>query len=1510
MTTPTAPIAIVGMAVYLPGAPNLSSYWDSLSKGEDPISSVPAGCHAAGRDRRGIGPETAALQQHGEVPLELASVLTGRDGVSLGVAPSETALASQEELIAVHVAQAALADAGRLPLRHRIGLIIGFSRPAQLRQPFASASHGLSTGGQPSTQAQAESHFPDPATTGSGLISFLTRQLDLQGHAFTVDAGCASPLVAVDQAVAALSSGRSDLMLAGGLLHAHLHGTNPAPAVLARPSPSQQSSPAQRDNNCPAVGEGTGLIVLKRLADAQRDRDRIYAVVRGCGVSGVGGYHTNDPSAWTKAQSEAIRQAWHQAGLDPRAPGSLGLLEAHAASSPATDTAGLAALADVFCGSSPGSAQPVIGSAKSMTDHATSAASITALIKTALAIHHGLFPPTLRCGGPPTAPATTRFHVISTAQPWAAHPEARRGAVNILASTGTAAHLVLEQAPAAARSTKAPVLLSVSEPERILTLAAPTPGELADQLSADDSAVLSRGFPQQPPVGNTRLGITAPTPQRLALARKVVSQGQPWRGRSDIWFTPSPLLGQAGGGKLAFVFPGLEGTFQPRLTDIAQYFKLPCPASATHTDVGDIGRHGIAVVSAGRLLNTALRRMRIVPDAVAGHSIGEWTAMTVGGLYDSADVDAFIQSINPDALTVPGLAFAILGTSAVSAQNLIREHGDNSIVVSHDNAPNQAIICGPAGPIDALAQSLRARRIICRILPFQSGFHTPMLEPFLRPIQQAVQALPLYPPTLSVWSATTARPFPADASEVRNLFIRHLLEPVRFRPLIETMHTAGYRAFVQVGTGQLSSLIGDILGARDLPHLTITANSPRRDGLAQLRRVALALWVEGAPITPALTPTGSHTDLAGTSPVPSFTLSSPTAAPAIPAQRWLPSHGADSGAPARPHLSGLARPPRHAVTSQSSPRQNSALEDVAGRFPAAAELSALLRETAETAEALVAAAISPPPTAEDGRPAPPGARATPPAGAAATSPTSSQRHLDVSLENMPYLDDHCFFRQRPGWPEPADRWPVVPATTIVHHLMETARQTTPGVHPVAVHNTRFDRWVPAAPPQRLPVTATVTSPGRIDMSFGEHAHSTVELAPRYPRPPAPWSCDTAADRTPDITAAELYSKRWMFHGPAFQGITKLIAVGDTHVRGIITTPTAPGALLDNVGQLIGYWIMATQVTRTIIFPTRIERIRFYGPSPAPGTRLTCHISITSLTDSSLEANAQLLHNGTVWAEVTRWRNRRFHSHPDTTSADRFPEHNTLSRPQTGGWALLHERWQDLASRELIMRNHLGSAERADYERQSPRSRRQWLLGRIAAKDAIRHHLWRHGGDPIFPAEVRILNHDGGRPFALGVHDRRLPEIDISLAHRAEAAVAIVQPRTPGQGPPGIGIDIEEIGERSQATRAVALSDAERTLLDTLCCPPDGDSLAKWFTRFWAAKEAVAKAEGTGLRGRPRDFTVIEAASDWLVVTATTANAERRYQVHCAAVSNPPDLPERHYIVAWTTSPSRTPGESQ
>ncbi len=185
---------------------------------------------------------------------------------------------------------------------------------------------------------------------------------------------------------------------------------------------------------------------------------------------------------------------------------------------------------------------------------------------------------------------------------------------------------------------------------------------------------------------------------------------------------------------------------------------------------------------------------------------------------------------------------------------------------------------------------------------------------------------------------------------------------------------------------------------------------------------------------------------------------------------------------------------------------------------------------------------------------------------------------------------------------------------------------------------------------------------------------------------------------------------------------------------------------------------------------------------------------------------------------------------------------------------------------------------------------------------------------MYPAELVVHNDASGRPYVTGRHGRELPPLEVSIAHCAEAGVAYAR-RTPphGEGAGGPGIDIQEIDEPADATVATALTEAERELLAARQ-GTDAGARALWFTRFWAAKEAVAKAEGTGFAGRPRDFEVTRARADRLTVTVRPSPgpsggpspSSRTYQVSCERVGNPPGLPPRAYVVAWTTGPDPDP----
>ncbi|MFD7503739.1 beta-ketoacyl synthase N-terminal-like domain-containing protein [Streptomyces sp. NPDC059850] len=1514
------PVAIVGMSVLLPGSPDLDTYWRNLTGGVDAITDVPAGRWDAGfYDPQGgtgtpAAPDRVYCRRGGFVDT-YAEVEAAR----FGIMPNSVSGTEPDQLIALGVAAAALADAGggdRLPDRERVGVVLGrggYLTPGlvrldqrvrtahQLVRTLGELLPGLGPGHLDRIRdAFTEQLGPDRPEAAIGLVpnlaaSRIANRLDLRGPAYTVDAACASSLVAVDQAVAELASGRCDVMLAGGVHHCHDITLWSVFTQLRALSPSQRIRPFDRAADGLLIGEGTGVVVLKRLADARRDGDRVYAVIRGTGVASDGratGLVNPDPGG----QTRAVRQAWRAAGLDPRAPGSIGLLEAHGTATPAGDAAELTTLAEAF---GPGSARgepAVIGSVKSMIGHTMPAAGVAGLVKAALAVHHGWLLPTLHCDDPHPGLMATRFRTLDAATPWEA--TVRRAAVNAFGFGGINAHVVLEQEPTEAVKRRPAAV--VTEPERVLALAVDTPERLAELLAADEATVRATA-PASASRAGTRLGIVGPTAKRLALARRVVAKGRPWRGRNDVWFTPEPLL--ATGGKLAFVFPGLEAEFEPRTDGIAEYFGLSRKTGDQYGEaarVGDIGRHGVGVFGVGRLLHAALGRMGIVPDAVAGHSVGEWSAMAAGGLYAGDAVDAFLDSFDPDVLRVPGVTFAALGAGAERVLGALAELPENRIVLSHDNAPSQSMVCGPRADVEAFVRSLRATGVIAQVLPFQSGFHTPMLAPYLDPIRTLAERFELLlPPRVPVWSGTTAAPYPDTEAEVRRLFVRHLLEPVRFRQLTEALHDAGFRAFVQLGTGQLTSLIGDTLQGRD--HIAVAANSPHRDGVAQLRRVATALWTEGAEVDPTL-PRPATT----TRPSVPVRLNLNAALISLPEPRLAELRAllGNSPTPPLPETGGLRPPaplPATAATSQPAP-PHPATADLAQAVPPhaatvgvahagalysatvgapnvmpphaaagtlratpspppwAAEFDALLRETADTAAVVVAAGH--------------GRR------------VARTFDVRVSTEAMPYLRDHCFFSQRPGWPDESDRWPVVPATTIVQHLIDAAEHAAGnGAVAVAVRGARFDQWVTATPPSTVAVTVTPSAadPAHYTATFGRSARGTVQVAACYPdaaERPAPWRIDPAAEREPEHTAAQIYGERWMFHGPAFQGLTRLTAIGESHVRGTIATPAAPGALLDNVGQLLGYWIMATRTKRSVVFPVGMRLMRFYGPPPQPGTEVECLVRIVALTDAALEADVQLLTGGQVWAELNGWHDRRFDNDPQTRPVERFPQRNTLSRPQPGGWSLVYERWPDLASRDLIMRNHLGSAERAEYARRPPLGRRQWLLGRIAAKDAVRRWLWEHGEGPVFPAEIRVYDDEDGRPYAVGVHGRTLPPLDLTLAHAAEAGVALVVPRHAENTQGGPGIAIQEIADLDQAALATA-PDRRATAFAT------------------AAKEAVAKADGTG-----RDITVVGADTTRLTVEVAPApgHPPRRYRVHCTTTANPSGLPGREYAVAWTTGP--------
>jgi hypothetical protein len=325
-------------------------------------------------------------------------------------------------------------------------------------------------------------------------------------------------------------------------------------------------------------------------------------------------------------------------------------------------------------------------------------------------------------------------------------------------------------------------------------------------------------------------------------------------------------------------------------------------------------------------------------------------------------------------------------------------------------------------------------------------------------------------------------------------------------------------------------------------------------------------------------------------------------------------------------------------------------------------------------------------------------------------------------------------------------------TGILQLFCDTAERVAgPGAVAVAIEDVRAFRWLEVDPPREVRLRAQPIDGDRTrwKVSLEGHARATVVVAPAYPEQPARPTAALVGERPAAISGPELYSQRWMFHGPAYQGVRSFAGIGVDGIRGTVETLPAPGALLDNAGQLVGYWVSATNEVDRLVLPTSIDRITFHGPHPAPGALVEVDVHITSLTDEAVRADIVLAQGDQVWVQVEGWQERRFETDDRVWQCLLWSEQTLVADLDPAGFAVADERWRDTATRDMIMRRYLQRPERQVYLTKNPKAQRQWLLGRIAAKDLVRRWLWDAGHGPLQPGEILVTNDERGRPVVSG-----------------------------------------------------------------------------------------------------------------------------------------------------------------
>jgi acyl transferase domain-containing protein/NAD(P)H-dependent flavin oxidoreductase YrpB (nitropropane dioxygenase family)/NAD(P)-dependent dehydrogenase (short-subunit alcohol dehydrogenase family)/acyl carrier protein len=904
-------IAIIGMACLLPKAPNLQTYWENILNKVDAITEIP-------KDRWDweLYYDADRLARD-KIYSKWGGFLdeVHFDPLQYGIPPNSLRSIEPLHLLTLEVVRAALKDAGYLDRpfpRERTSVILGAGGGADLGGRYGFRSmlpyflHNTANGSGEREKIVQELSEVLPEWTEDSFAGILTNvaagrvanRFDLGGRNFTVDAACAASLAAVDLAVRELEEGSSDMVVVGGA------DTMQNPFAYLCFSKTHALSPRGHchtfddSSDGIAISEGIAVIMLKRLADAERDGDRIYAVIKGVGGSSDGkdkGLTAPRP----EGQMRALTRAYAKAHVSPA---TVELIEAHGTGTAVGDQAEVASLSRVFSEAGAVRQSCGIGSVKSMIGHTKCTAGVASVIKIALALYHKVLPPTINVEKPNTRanfPATP-FYVNTEARPWITKQVdvPRRAGVSAFGFGGTNFHAVLEEYTGDSQE-NATRHASNRWPSELFLWKARSRQALVEAITPIEKALTSAtaevelshlaytaygAYSQQLPGDGPplRLAIVATSVQdlreKLARAREALSNPDSSQivDPRGVYFSAQPM---AQDGKLAFLFPG-QGSQQPNmLKDLAIQFPavrasleqangalqdvldrplssyiFPPPtftqeeegaAKAALTDTR-IAQPALGAIEGG--LFHLLSLLGVRPDFVAGHSYGEYVALYAAGVLNVEDFTRLSEArgrfIVEGVGEEPG-AMAAVECDASEVEELIGEIA--GVGIANLNSPSQTIISGARAAVEAAMAKLSAQGKRARQIPVACAFHSPLMVPAQKPLAEFISSLKLSAPRIPIFSNTTAAAYPKTPKAIAHLLVEHLVRPVQFLPQVEALYEAGTRIFIEVGPGTvLTNRVGEILANR--PHLRVASDQPGRSGLIQLQHLLGQLAAHGVPV--------------------------------------------------------------------------------------------------------------------------------------------------------------------------------------------------------------------------------------------------------------------------------------------------------------------------------------------------------------------------------------------------------------------------------------------------------------------------------------------------------------------------------------------------------------------------------------------------------------------------------------------------------------------------------------
>lgn len=1372
------PIAVIGMEGMFAGAPNIKTFWRNIVNGVcsigDPLPSWNADLYL---NERGV----TSTQKGGYL-----KDLYRFKPVDFGIMPNAVDGGEPDQFLALSVAQKALADAGEQYLtddydHQDTGVILGHS-PYYHRGQINTAQHHVFTeqfseimrAVMPNITDTQEAEIRDlvrkqlpqfnadisPALVPNVMTGRIANRLNLRGPNYMIDAACASSLLSVQAAIEELRAGNSRMMLVGGV-----NASLPAEVAiiftqLDALSDSGEVRPFSNSADGTLLGEGLGVVVLKKLSDAIADNDKVYSVIHGVGQSSDGkGFGLLTPSQ--SGETLAMKRAYDQSGIDPN---SLSLIEAHGTGIRLGDTTEISAMKEIFGARTGEEGSIAIGSVKSMISHCIPAAGVASLIKTSLALHHKIQPPTLCDTVEPSLGIQDSALFVNTApRPWYHTPNApRRAGVNSFGFGGVNAHAILEEAPKNARATgmltpwsdECLVFKSdsatglVAQLDRVIAFVeARTDVNLADLAFTCWSLVNENA-------GDHRLAITTSSVtdlgKKLTFARKkLVANKGAFSTRTGIHYQAEPMAG-----KLAFMMPGEGSQYLFMLADLAQHFepvrnwldfwhgtkvdagKQPLtsfvyPAESELNDVKRVkvgqSLHSMSVGSeaafiAGQAMNALMRHLGIRPDAIVGHSTGESGALLAAGVVRAETPQDMVENFNKiteiskimeqDGSIPTGALLAVGLLDSAKIETVAKEHG---AVIAMDNCPNQIILYSAMDQVQELSAALGAQGAVCELLPFDRGYHTSEFEPMEKVFQKFYADIGVHAPTLDLYSCASGDVFPKTSKGILKLAAEQWSHKVRFVETIEKMYADGVRYFVEVGPGnKLTSFADQILSSvPDKKNLCIAAsNQHNQTGMHVLLSLIGRLFVNDR-----------------------------ASMDKIFADRDLEIMDLDNLAPAAPQ--GM-------LVDNSIPRVTATPELVD-------YLQDLMPRAAASASTTVAPATGFPFLSEITQ----------------STPTQLIARVDMDVRTQRYLQDHVLSGPI-GLGDDLFGLPCVPLMCSLEIMAEAAAALLGRNDLTVIERVLGERWIALeADETSLSVTADVleeTNAVHVVITYQNQraASGTFKFGPDLGAPEGV----PEVIPTQNYVAPEAYQtyREHIFHGPVFQSIEYVTKWSETGIEATLSDVTLDGffetgatpdlilnpVLFDAFTQITAFWLAQDLGPHFASFPCSIDRIDIHGSAGAgcDGLVLRAHRSgeVTETQDGVW--NLACYHDGQPLV--------RFHNLQNAFSL--LPEqYYHYSLEPINGWMgypiaidggfqwalpkLADEFWHRLGGvfLKVLAFSTLDADERVEW-RALPddlSAKANWLMPRVAIKEAIRYWLFEVTGERVYATEIPLITSETG-----------------------------------------------------------------------------------------------------------------------------------------------------------------------